>query len=79
MEVEFLDSHEVAAQRLPKAMEAANAKVAPWQVALRVGDCILSIVEDGQVVFGRGAGGLPGAASEALPALPVLLSSLPGG
>ena len=53
MEVEFFDSHEAAIQRLRQAMEAADARVRPWQAALRVGDCILSIVEDGLVVFGE--------------------------
>ena len=53
MEVEFFDSHEAAAKRLRQAMEAADARVAPWQAALRPGECILSIVEDGLVVFGE--------------------------
>jgi hypothetical protein len=53
MKVEFFDSPEAAAQRLRQAMEAADARVTPWQAALRPGDCILSIVEDGLVVFGE--------------------------
>jgi hypothetical protein len=53
MEVEFFDSHEAAARRLREAMEAADARVAPWQAALRPGECFLSIVEDGLVVFGE--------------------------
>jgi hypothetical protein len=53
MEVEFFDSHEAAAKRLRQAMEAADARVTPWQAALRPGECILSIVEDGLVVFGE--------------------------
>ena len=53
MEVEFFDSHEAAARRLREAMEAADARVAPWQEALRPGECFLSIVKDGLVVFGE--------------------------
>jgi len=53
MEVEVFDSHEAAAQRLQQVMEAADARVAPWQAAVGPGDCILSIVEDGLVVFGE--------------------------
>ena len=51
MEVEFFDSHEAAARRLREATEAAEARVAPWRAALRPGECFLSIVEDGLVVF----------------------------
>ena len=53
MKVEFFDSHEAAAKRLRQAMEAADSRVTPWQAALRPGECILSIVEDGLVVFGE--------------------------
>jgi hypothetical protein len=39
MEVEFFDSLEAAQARLRQAMEAADARVKPWQAAVKVGDC----------------------------------------
>jgi len=53
MKVEFFSSPEAAARRLREAMEAADARVLPWQAALRPGDCFLSLAEDGLVVFGE--------------------------
>jgi len=53
MEVEFFDSMEQAMARLEEARKAADARVKPWQASLKPGDCFLSIVEDGLVVFGE--------------------------
>ena len=59
MKIEFFDSHEAAMRRLDEAMKAADARVVAWQAVLRPGDCILSIVEDGLVVFGEILEGYP--------------------
>ena len=42
MEVEFFDSLEEAQARLRQAMEAADARVKPWQAAVKVGDCFIA-------------------------------------
>jgi len=53
MEVEFFDSQEAAERRLRQAMLAADARVRPWQAALRVGDCFVSLAEEGLAIFGE--------------------------
>jgi len=54
MEVEFFDSLEEAQARLREAMEAADARVKPWQAAVKVGDCFIADGgEEGLLVFGE--------------------------
>ena len=54
MEVEFFDSLEEAQARLRQAMEAADARVKPWQAAVKVGDCFIADGgEEDLVVFGE--------------------------
>jgi len=54
MEVEFFDSLEEAQARLHQAMEAADARVKPWQAAVKVGDCFIADGgEEDLVVFGE--------------------------
>jgi hypothetical protein len=54
MEVEFFNSLEEARARLREAMEAADARVKPWQAAVKPGQCFIadSGGED-LVVFGE--------------------------
>ena len=54
MKVEFFDTLEEAQARLREAMEAADARVKPWQAAVKVGDCFIADGgEDGLLVFGE--------------------------
>jgi hypothetical protein len=54
MEVEFFDSLEAAQARLRQAMEAADARVTPWQAAVKVGDCFIADGgEEDLFVFGE--------------------------
>jgi hypothetical protein len=54
MEVEFFDSLEEAQARLHQAMEAADARVKPWQAAVKVGDCFIADSgEEDLLVFGE--------------------------
>jgi len=54
MEVEFFDSLEAAEARLRQAMEAADARVRPWQAAVKVGGCFIADGgEEDLVVFGE--------------------------
>jgi len=54
MEVEFFDSLEEAQARLHQAMEAADARVRPWQAAVKIGDCFIADGgEEGLPVFGE--------------------------
>jgi hypothetical protein len=54
MKVEFFDSMEQAAARLEQAMQAADARVRPWQAALAVGDCFIADGgEEDLLVFGE--------------------------
>jgi len=54
MEVEFFDSLEAAQARLRQAMDAADARVKPWQAAVKVGDCFIADGgEEDLVVFGE--------------------------
>ena len=54
MHVEFFDSLEEAQARLRQAMEAADARVKPWQAAVKVGDCFIADSgEEDLVVFGE--------------------------
>ena len=54
MEVEFFDSLEEAQARLHQAMEAADARVKPWQAAVKIGDCFIADGgEEGLPVFGE--------------------------
>jgi hypothetical protein len=54
MEAEFFDSLEEAQARLREAMEAADARVRPWQAAVKVGDCFIADGgEEELLVFGE--------------------------
>ena len=54
MEVEFFDSLEEAQARLRQAMEVADARVKPWQAAVKVGDCFIADGgEEDLMVFGE--------------------------
>jgi len=54
MEVEFFNSLEEVQARLRQAMEAADARVRPWQAAVKVGDCFIADGgEDDLLVFGE--------------------------
>jgi len=54
LEVEFFDSLEAAQARLRQAMEAADARVKPWQAAVKVGDCFIADGgEEDLLVFGE--------------------------
>ena len=54
MHVEFFDTLEEAQARLCQAMEAADARVKPWQAAVKIGDCFIADSgEEGLVVFGE--------------------------
>jgi len=55
MKVESFDSLEAAQQRLREAMEAADARVRPWQAAVGVGDCFVTDCggEEGFLIFGE--------------------------
>ena len=54
MEVEFFASAEEAMARLRQTMKAADARVRPWQAALKPGDCFIADGgEPGLLVFGE--------------------------
>ena len=54
MKVEFFDSLEQAAERLQQAMQAADARVRPWQAALAPGECFIADGgEEDLLVFGE--------------------------
>jgi hypothetical protein len=54
MKVEFFDSMEQVAARLEQAMQAADARVRPWQAALAPGDCFIADGgEEDLLVFGE--------------------------
>jgi hypothetical protein len=54
MDVEFFGSLEEAQARLREAMEAADARVRPWQAAVKAGDCFIADGgEEGLLVFGE--------------------------
>ena len=53
MEIEWFDTDEEAAKRLDETMKAADARVQPWQAAIRPGDCFVMEAEDGLLVFGE--------------------------
>ena len=76
MEVEFFDTAEEAAERLTKAMKAADARVQHWQAQVKPGDCFMSDSGEGFPVFGEVLEDYPRGAPAALPVLPVLLSGL---
>ena len=52
MEVEFFATHEEAMARLEEARKAADARVKPWQAALKPGDRFINLAED-LVIFGE--------------------------
>ena len=54
MHVEVFNTPEEAQARLRQAMEAADAKVRPWQAAVKVGDCFIADSgEEDLLVFGE--------------------------
>jgi len=53
MEIEWFSTHEEAAERLDEAMKAADARVRPWQAAVKPGNCFVMEAEDGLLVFGE--------------------------
>jgi len=52
MEVEFFATHEEAMARLEEARKAADARVKPWQAALKPGERFIYLTE-GLVIFGE--------------------------
>jgi len=53
MEVEFFDTAEEAAERLTKAMKAADARVQHWQAQVKPGDCLMCDSGEGFPIFGE--------------------------
>jgi len=52
MKVEFFATHEEAMARLEEARKAADARVRPWQAALKPGERFIYLAE-GLLIFGE--------------------------